>query len=62
MFYSLFDNFWLPFFFFSTLTHNDRGYGHPPLHGMFHLREHSLSQSDKVEAGAKLPEFTSASQ
>jgi len=40
-----------------------------PLHGMFHLREHSLSWNDKGElkiseanAGAKLPECTPASQ
>jgi hypothetical protein len=35
---------------------DDRGYGH------WRLREHSLSPSDKVNAGAKLPECTSASQ
>jgi hypothetical protein len=40
-------------FFISAMTPNDRGYGHwrSPLHGMFHLREHSLSWNDKVNAG-----------
>ena len=34
-------------FLFFTLTLNDRGYGHwrYPLHGMFHLLEHSLSSA-----------------
>jgi len=29
-----------------------------PLHGMFHLRERSLSPSDKVNTGAKPTKFT----
>ncbi|MDD2798537.1 MAG: hypothetical protein PHV20_08095 [Bacteroidales bacterium] len=37
-------------------------FGGHRLGGMFHLRERSLSWNDKVNAGAKLPECTSASQ
>jgi len=49
---------------FFRLAANDRGYAHLryPLYGMFHLRERSLSPIDKVNAGTKLPEYTSASQ
>ena len=42
-------------FIFFALTANDRGYGH-----FGGLREHSLSPSDKVNAGAKPAKCTSA--
>jgi hypothetical protein len=50
------------YFLVLVLTTEAMGIWRYPFHGMFHLREHSLSWNDKVNAGAKLPECTSASQ
>jgi len=47
----------LRIFYFFALAPNDRGYGH-----FGRVRKRSLAHSDKVNAGAKLPKCTSASQ
>ena len=48
--------------FLRSLTTEAMGIWRYPIFGMFHLRERSLSPSDKVNAGAKPAEYLNQNQ